>query len=42
MQIRLTPQFLPIVGSHSLPRLVDEPHTLYVPDAVTTPLQMLN
>jgi hypothetical protein len=35
-------QFLPIVGSQSLPRFEDEPQTLYEPVFVVTVLQMLN
>jgi hypothetical protein len=42
MQTPLFGQFLPIVGSQSLPRFVLEPQTWYEPLSVVTVLQMLN
>jgi hypothetical protein len=42
MQISDAAQFLLCVGSHSVPRLVVEPQTLYVPEPVVTGLHWLN
>jgi hypothetical protein len=42
MQIPPLEHAFPLVGSHSVPRLVAEPQTSYVPLVVVTGLQTLN
>ena len=42
MQTSGLAQFLPTVGSQSVPRFVVEPHTEWAPELVVTLLQTLN